>query len=157
ASGPVVASHSNCRAIVPGDRQITDDMIRAIASRGGVIGLNFYDEFLLPPDQYKKRKCRLSDVIAHVKHLADMLGTTRHIGLGTDMDGGVGRDDLPQELTTSADLPRVVEALNAAGFDDDDVTGIMSGNWLTFFRSVAATDLTQRFQRSQRSQRRRRR
>ncbi|MEO6436282.1 MAG: membrane dipeptidase, partial [Tepidisphaeraceae bacterium] len=70
ASGPVVASHSNCRAIVPGDRQITDEMIRAIASRGGVIGLNFYDEFLLPPDQYKKCKCRLSDVIAHVKHLA---------------------------------------------------------------------------------------
>jgi membrane dipeptidase len=108
-------------------------MIKAVAARGGVIGINFYDEFLLPPDQYKKRKCRMSDVIAHVKHMADLLGTTRHIALGTDMDGGVGRDDIPQELTTAADLPRVAEAISDAGFGDEDVAGIMSKNWLHFF------------------------
>lgn len=133
ATGPVIASHSNCRAIVPGDRQLSDDMIRAICARDGVIGINFYDEFLLPPDQYKRRKCRMDDLLAHVKHMADLLGTTRHIALGTDMDGGVGRDDIPQELTTAADLPRVADALNAAGFTDHDVTDIMSANWLRFF------------------------
>jgi membrane dipeptidase len=134
ATGPVIASHSNCRAIVPGDRQLSDEMIKAIASRDGVIGINFYDEFLLPPSEYKKRKCRLSDVIAHVKHIADLLGTTKHIALGTDLDGGVGRDDIPQELTTAADLPRVAEALSDAGNGDQDVVGIMSKNWLDFFR-----------------------
>ena len=133
ATGPVIASHSNCRAIVPGDRQLSDDMIRAIAARDGVIGINFYDEFLLPPEQYKKRKCRMDDLLAHIKHMADLLGATRHIALGTDMDGGVGRDDIPQELTTAADLPRVAEALSSAGFGDDDVRGIMSANWLRFF------------------------
>ena len=134
ATGPVIASHCNCRAIVPGDRQISDDMIRALAKRDAVIGINFYDEFLLPPEQYKKRKCRMSDIVDHVKHLADVMGTARHIALGTDMDGGVGRDDIPFEISTAADLPVVAEHLSAAGFSDDDVRGIMSENWLRFFR-----------------------
>ena len=134
ATGPIIASHSNCRAIVPGDRQLSDAMIRAIVQRDGVIGINFYDEFLLPPEQYKKRKCRMSDIVAHVKHMADVIGETKHIALGTDMDGGVGRDDIPFELSTAADLPVVAEHLSAAGLSDDDVRGIMGGNWLRFFR-----------------------
>ena len=133
ASGSVMASHSNCRAIVPTDRHLSDQMIKAIAARGGVIGINFYDQFLMRPHEYKKRKCTLADLIAHIQHMADLLGTAKHIGLGTDMDGGVGRDDIPQELTTAADLPRVAEGLSSTGFSDDDVTGIMSGNWLRFF------------------------
>jgi membrane dipeptidase len=134
ASGPVIASHSNCRAIVPGDRQLSDAMIRAIVQRDGVIGLNFYDEFLLPPEQYKKRRCRMSDIIAHVKHLANVIGDAKHIAIGTDMDGGVGRDDIPFELSTAADMPVVADHLSAAGFSDEDVRGIMGGNWLRFFR-----------------------
>jgi len=134
ATGPVIASHSNCRKIVPGDRQLSDEMIRAIVQRDGVIGLNFYDEFLLPPSEYKKRRCRMSDIIAHVKHLASVIGDAKHIALGTDMDGGVGRDDIPFELSTAADLPVVADHLSAAGFSDEDVRGIMGGNWLRFFK-----------------------
>ena len=133
ATGPIIASHSNCRAIVPGDRQLSDAMIRAIVQRDGVIGLNFYDEFLLPPEQYKKRRCRMSDIIAHVRRMADLIGSTRYIALGTDMDGGVGRDDIPFELSTAADLPIVAEHLSTAGFPDEEVLGIMGGNWLRFF------------------------
>lgn len=133
ASGPVIASHSNCRKIVPGDRQLSDEMIRALVQRDGVIGINFYDEFLLPPEQYKKRRCRMSDVIAHVKHMTDVIGNANHVALGTDLDGGVGRDDIPFELSTAADLPVVADYLSAAGFADDDVRGIMGGNWLRFF------------------------
>jgi len=130
---PVMASHSNCRAIVPADRQISDEMIKAIAQRKGVIGLNFYDQFLLPPEQYKKRRCTLADLVAHIKHICDLVGSAAHVGLGTDMDGGVGREDIPQEITTAADLPRVADALASAGFGDEDITAIMSGNWLGFF------------------------
>jgi membrane dipeptidase len=133
ASGPVMASHSNCRAIVPTDRQLSDAMIRAIASRGGVIGINSYDRFLMPPDVYRTRRCQLADLAAHVKHMADLLGTATNIGLGTDLDGGVGRDDIPCELTTAADLPRVADALSTAKFNDADVAGIMAQNWLRFF------------------------
>ena len=136
AGGPVIASHSNCRTIVPGDRQLSDEMIRAIAARDGVIGLVFYDEFLLPPDQYKRRRCRMDDLIAHAKHIADLLGHAKHIALGSDMDGGVGRDDIPLELTTAADLPIIADHLSSAGFADADVRGIMGGNWLRFFRQA---------------------
>ena len=134
AGGPVIASHSNCRAIVPGDRQLSDGMIKAIATRGGVIGVNFYDEFLLPPEQWKKRRCKMSDVIAHIKHLCDVTGDATRVAIGTDMDGGVGRDDIPFELSTAADLPVVADHLSAAGFGDEDVRGIMGANWLRFFR-----------------------
>lgn len=134
ATGPVMASHSNCRKIVPSDRQLSDEMIRAIVGRDGVIGLNFYDEFLLPPHEYKTRRCRMSDVVAHVKHLTEVIGDAKHVAIGTDMDGGVGRDDIPFELATAADLPVVADHLSAAGFGDDDVRGIMGENWLRFFR-----------------------
>jgi membrane dipeptidase len=133
-TGPVMGSHSNCRVIVPNDRQITDEMIHEIARRGGVIGLNFYDQFLMPPEEYRKRPCRLSDVIAHIKRICDLTGSANHVALGTDMDGGVGRDDIPNEIRTSADLPKVGEALTSAGFNNDDVTRILGGNWLRFFR-----------------------
>lgn len=133
SAGPVIASHSNCRAIVPGDRHLSDDMIRAIAQRGGVIGMNFYDKFLLPPDQHGKRRAALADVVNHIKHICDLTGSANHVGIGTDMDGGLGREQIPHEITTAADLSRLADALSGAGFADADVTKVMSGNWLGFF------------------------
>jgi membrane dipeptidase len=132
-NGPVIASHSNCRAIVPTDRQLSDEMIRALIKRGGVIGINFFDKFLLPPTEYGKRRARLADVVAHVKHICDLAGNVKQIGLGTDMDGGLGREQIPEEIGTSADLARVAEALSAGGFSDGDVAGVMGGNWVRFF------------------------
>ncbi len=134
SAGPVMASHSNCRAIVPTDRQLSDDMARAIFARGGVVGINFFDKFLLPPAQYKKRRATLADVATHVRHLCDLAGDAAHVGLGTDMDGGLGRDEIPVEITTSGDLPRAADALSAAGFDDAAVAGVMGGNWDRYFR-----------------------
>jgi membrane dipeptidase len=140
SAGPVIASHSNCRAIVPGERQLSDEMIRAIASRNGVIGINFFDAFLLPPDQ-PKRRATLSDVINHIQHICDLAGSAAHIGLGTDMDGGFGRDQIPLEIQTSADLPRVADALSRENFSDDDIRGIMGQNWVNYFtRNLAAAD-----------------
>ncbi len=136
ATGPVMASHSNCRAIVPTDRQLSDDMIKALIARGGVIGMNFYDKFLIPPDEYGNRRATLVDLVRHVKHIADLAGNASHVALGTDMDGGLGREQIPEEITTSADLPRVADALSAGGFGDDDVRNIMGGNWLRFFHDA---------------------
>lgn len=133
-NGPVMASHSNCRVIVPNDRQITDEMVREIARRGGVVGINFYDQFLIPPEEYRKRPCALSDVIAHMKRVCDLTGSANHVALGTDMDGGVGRDDIPQEIRTSADLPKVGDALAGSGFNNDEVARVLGRNWLDFFR-----------------------
>jgi membrane dipeptidase len=132
--GPVMASHSNCRTFVPTDRQLSDDMARAIAARHGMLGINFYDKFLLTPDQYGKRRATLNDVVRHMRYWCDLIGDARHVGIGTDMDGGLGRDEIPREMITSADLPRLADALSAADFGDDDVRAIMGGNWLEFLR-----------------------
>jgi membrane dipeptidase len=134
ASGPVMASHSNCRAYVPTDRQLSDPMIKALIARGGVIGMNFYDKFLLAPEEYGSRRATLADLIRHIRHIADLAGNANHVAIGTDMDGGLGRDQIPQEIQTSADLPKIADTLSDAGFGDDDVANIMGGNWLRFFR-----------------------
>jgi membrane dipeptidase len=128
-----MASHSNCRAIVPTDRQLSDDMIKAIATRGGVIGINFFDRFLLRPDEIGKRRARLTDVADHLKRMTDLTGSARHVGIGTDMDGGFGMENIPEEIRTSADMPRMADALRVGGFADADVEGIMGGNWVRFF------------------------
>jgi membrane dipeptidase len=132
-AGPVIASHSNCRSIVPTDRQLSDDMIRAIVKRDGVIGINFFDKFLLPPAEYGKRRATLADVVTHLRHICDLAGDAAHVALGTDMDGGLGRDQIPEEILTSADLPRVGDALCAAGFGDADIAAILGENWLRYF------------------------
>jgi len=138
ASGPVMASHSNCRAIVPTDRQLSDDMIRALASRGGVIGINFYDKFLLPPGEYGTRPASLADVVRHIRHVCDLTGSANHVGIGTDMDGGFGAEHLPAEIRTSADLPRLADALSASEFTDAHIHAVLAGNWTQFFqRSVS--------------------
>ena len=131
--GPVVASHSNCRAIVPTDRQLSDEMAKAIVARGGVIGINFFDKFLLPPAEYGTRRATLADVVRHVRHFCDLAGDSAHVGVGTDMDGGLGRNEIPMEIENSGDLPRLADALAAGGFDDAAVAGVMGGNWMRFF------------------------
>lgn len=135
SDGPVMASHSNCRSIVPTDRQLSDEMIRAVIGRGGVIGINFFDKFLLPPEEYGSRRATLTDVVLHVRHICQLAGNSNHVGLGTDMDGGLGREQIPVEIRTSADLPRVGDALIAAGFDDAAIAAILGANWIRFFEA----------------------
>ncbi|MGH7176237.1 MAG: dipeptidase [Tepidisphaeraceae bacterium] len=132
--GPIIASHSNCRAIVPGDRHLSDQMIRALIARGGVVGINLFHKFLLPPDEHGKRRATLNDVVRHVNHICELAGNANHVGLGTDMDGGLGREQIPVEIQTSADLPRVGDALSASGFGDVDVNAIISENWTQFMQ-----------------------
>ena len=131
--GPVMASHSNCRAIVPTDRQLSDEMIRAIVARGGVIGINFFDRFLIPPAEYKSRRASLDDVVHHIQHICEIAGNAAHVAIGTDMDGGLGKEQIPQEITASSDLPLLKDALRAAGFTSHAIDGIMWRNWLEFF------------------------
>lgn len=129
----IIASHSNCRSIVkadPNERHLTDAMIRAIAQRGGVIGINFFDKFLLPYDQHGKRRATLDDVVAHVKHICNLTGSADHVAIGTDMDGGLGREQIPQEVVTAADLPKVGVKLQGAGWSETDIQKVLSGNWM---------------------------
>lgn len=134
SSGPVIASHSNCRAIVPTDRQLSDEMIRAIVQRGGVIGINYYDKFLLPAEEHGRRRATHADVVRHMKRICDLAGNADQVAIGTDLDGGLGREQVPVEITTIADLGKLADALSSAGFADAMIANILGGNWVRYFR-----------------------
>ena len=142
AQRPICASHSNCRALVqedPNKRHLDDRHIRAITSRGGVIGVVLYDKFLIPPEERKRRRATLADVVRHVDHICQLCGSARHVGIGSDLDGGFGREHTPEELQTAADLPRLAEALSEAGYGDEDVLRVMGMNWREFFARALPT------------------
>jgi membrane dipeptidase len=132
-TGPVMASHSNCRHYVPTDRQLSDEMIRAVIARGGVIGINFFDKFLLSPDVYGKRKATFADVVRHIRHICELAGNANHVAIGTDFDGGFGLEQVPAELKSGADLGLLGPELEKAGYFEKDIRLILGENWRRFF------------------------
>lgn len=107
----VIASHSNAQTLLPeNERHLTDAQIGAIRDRGGWIGLNLYGRFLAAD-----RRATLDDCVAHTMHVAGIAGADR-VGLGSDLDGGFGREALPAELQSPSDYPRLLDALERAGF-----------------------------------------
>jgi membrane dipeptidase len=131
--GPVLASHSNCRALVPGDRQLTDEMIRLLAQRDAVIGAAM-DAWMLYPDWVKGQTTNevvgLKDVVDHIDHVCQVTGSARHAAIGTDLDGGYGTEQSPRDLDTIADLQTIPSMLRDRGYAEADVEAIMHGNWL---------------------------
>lgn len=130
--GTVIASHSNCRAYVNTDRQLSDEMIRTIIQRDGVIGIVMYNRFLREgwDKSARKESVTLRDAVQHIQHICDLAGDTQHVGIGTDFDGGFGAESTPAEIDTVADLQKLGEALAAARFSDEDILNILSGNWI---------------------------
>jgi membrane dipeptidase len=131
--GPVLASHSNCRALVPGDRQLTDEMIRLLGQRDAVIGAAM-DNWMLYPDWIKGQTTNevvtLKDVVDHIDHVCQITGSARHAAIGTDLDGGYGTEQSPSDLDTIADLQNIPALLRDRGYAEADVEAIMHGNWL---------------------------
>ena len=136
--GTVIASHSNCRAFVNTDRQLSDEMIRAIIARDGVIGTVYYDGFIKEgwDKSAKKDAVTLADAVWHAQHICDLAGDARHVGIGSDFDGGFGMESTPREIDTAADLWKLGDALSAASFRDADIANILAGNWIRLLRRV---------------------
>jgi membrane dipeptidase len=138
-SGPVLASHTNCRALVPGDRQFDDDQIRAVISRGGVIGTAF-DAWMLVPnwkqDSVVHPRVTLEHVVDHMDHICQIAGNAQHVAIGSDLDGGYGTEQCPEDLDTIADLQKIAQLLRRRGYSAEEVESMMHGNWMRFFRSA---------------------
>jgi membrane dipeptidase len=131
--GTVIASHSNCRSLVPGDRHLTDEMIAAIAERGGVIGTVMANQFLVADWEHRDSTVApvtLADAIRHIDHLCEVTSSTLHCGIGSDFDGGFGVESTPMEFDSVADLSLLPAALAQAGYGAAEVDGIMGANWL---------------------------
>ncbi len=128
--GPIIASHSNCRVFTPTDRHLSDDMIRALAQRDSVIGIVPVNYFLHGDWSNTNRfPVGLDQMVKHIDHICQLVGDARHVGIGSDIDGGFGRDETPQEMDTVTDLAKLADALRSASYKEEDIISIMSGNW----------------------------
>ena len=136
--GRIMASHSNCRALAAGQRQLTDDQIRSITSRGGVIGSVLYAGMIDADFVYGEgtEAVTIDKLIDHVDHVCQLAGSAAHVGIGSDLDGGFGTEATPHGIDTIADLAKIGEAMARRGYTDDEVRGFMSDNWLRFWRDA---------------------
>lgn len=124
--GPFIASHSNCRALCDHNRNLTDDMIRALADKGGVMGMNFAPGFV------DKEKATVERVVDHIDHIVDLVGPD-HVGLGSDFDG-IG--STPMGLEDVSKMPNITVELVRREYRDEDIIKILGGNHLRVFRDL---------------------
>jgi membrane dipeptidase len=124
--GPIIASHSNAREIVAGDRQISDATAAEVARRDGMLGVSFYQHHLR-----RSGRSSLDDVVRHTVHLARAAGGPEHVGLGTDLDGGFDTRYAPfKDLAELKGLPGRLRK----HFSRAQVDGVMGANWIDFLR-----------------------
>ena len=137
--GHVWASHHNCRALVNNQRQLSDDQIRILIERGAVIG-GVMDAWMLTDgwvrgqSDPRKTGTNLNRLIDHYDHICQIAGNSRHIAIGSDLDGAFGREQSPYDLDTIADLQKLPGLLSNRGYSAEDIDGITHGNWLRFIR-----------------------
>lgn len=135
--GPVLASHSNPRHFVNSDRHLSDDMIRRLAERDGVMGIVFFNIFLL--EGWSASRDRKTDVSVNIPlemidHVCQVTGSAAHVGIGTDWDGGFGWESIPHPLDSHLDLWHMREWLAERGYPENDVQNILCGNFLRVLR-----------------------
>ena len=137
--GPTLASHHNCRSLVPGDRQLTDDQINNLIDKDGVIGVAL-DAWMLYPGwkrgETDNSVVSLEAVVDHIDHVCQIAGNTAHSAIGSDLDGGFGNEQTPHDLKSIADLQKLNELLDIRGYSSEDIDAIFYGNWLRFWENA---------------------
>jgi membrane dipeptidase len=123
SDAPLVASHSNAHALCPSPRNLTDDQLRSIGERRGLVGINFHVGFLRP-DGAHEADTPLRLIAEHAAHVAELAGA-ECVGLGSDFDGAT----MPAALGDVTGLPAVLDALRDAGFGASELDGIAWRNW----------------------------
>ncbi len=138
-NGPVWASHHNCRALADWNRQLSDDQIRVLVERGAVIGMAFDAIMMVHGWTHHRSKpsdfnLKMEKICEHIDHICQIAGNAKHVGIGTDLDGGYGTEQTPMDLDTIADLVTLTQPLLRRGYSAEDIDGIFSGNFLRFLR-----------------------
>lgn len=142
--GTVWASHQNCRALVPGERQFSDEQLKLLIERGAVVGgaldtWMLYPEFEMGKHDPKTLGIRLESLADHFDHICQLSGNCLHIGFGTDLDGLFGTEQTPCDLDTIADIVKFDEILMQRGYTKEDIINIFSGNWLRLLKRTWAS------------------
>ena len=137
--GAVWASHSNCRSLVPHQRQFADEQIRELVARDAVIGVAF-DAWMLVPGWVRRESTperagvTLETVLDHIDRICQIAGNAHHCGIGTDLDGAFGREQCPSDVHTIADLARIPALLAQRGYTGADIEAIAHGNFIRLLR-----------------------
>ncbi|MCA9198619.1 MAG: membrane dipeptidase [Planctomycetales bacterium] len=140
-SGPVLASHQNCRSLVAGQRQFPDSQIQTIIDRGGILGIAF-DAWMLHPGWQRGKTVaettprsvvQIDAAANHIDHICQLAGNCQHVAFGSDLDGGYGTEQTPTGLERISDLQKFDEILTKRGYSSTDIDAIFYGNWLRFF------------------------
>lgn len=135
--GPVWASHSNCRSLVNHNRQFNDEQLMALIEKGAVIGMPL-DAWMMVPNWVRGQSnpkdmgVSLEKMVDNIDHICQLAGNSKHVGLGTDLDGAFGKEQSPYDLDTIADLQLLPELLTARGYGSEDVENIMHANFIQF-------------------------
>ncbi len=135
--GSVLASHNNCRALVPHQRQFDNRQIHAVIAHDGVIGVAL-DNWMVRPGWTRgardNERVTLAHVADHIDHICQQAGNSAHAAIGSDLDGGFGSEQSPADLDTIADLQQLSDILSQRGYSDEDIASIMHRNWLRLLR-----------------------
>ena len=141
--GPLHASHCMCRVLVPGQRHLSDEMIKAVTDRGGVIGMVFAEPMLNPAWNFDDAASfqpvaerTMSAVVDHIEHICSLTGNSDHVAIGSDLDGGFGREWAPTDYDTIDDLQTFLDIVERRGFKQEDVAKIAHGNLLRLLRNA---------------------
>lgn len=137
----LLASHSNAQALLKdsaGNRHLSDRAIDGIVERDGVIGIVPFNQFLKPGWRIgdQRQEVRIEHVIAQMDYICQRAGDARHVGLGTDFDGGFGLQSVPVGIDSIADLIKLAPALAERGYSDEEIAGVLGGNWIRLLRRV---------------------
>ncbi len=135
-SGATIASHHNCRTLVPGDRQLADQQIKLLLQRDAVIGTSFDARMLHPGwtrGETKPEEVAIESVANQIDHICQLAGNAGHCAFGTDLDGGFGNEQTPGAIGTIADVHKLEDILAIRGYSAADIDGIFFGNWLRLF------------------------
>lgn len=134
--GVVIATHSNARALLQGseipDRHLSDLVIKRIAEREGVIGVVPYNRFLSGDWRIgdPRELVSFERVLDQMDHMCQIVGGADHVAIGSDFDGGFGLEKVPVGIDSVADLQLIGDELSSRGYEQSDVSAILSGNWL---------------------------
>ena len=140
-NGNLWASHNNCRKFVNHNRQFSDDQIKEIIRRDGVIGVPL-DAWMMVPNWIRGKSTpetmgvTLNQMIENIDHICQLSGNSNHVGIGTDLDGAFGIEQTPTDIDTIADLQKVPLMLKKIGFSESDVEKVMNKNFISFLRRV---------------------
>lgn len=139
--GTVIASHSNPHPFLPTDRGLDDTMINLLADRGGVVGIMPYNRYLVPGWARGNPRDLVSlDTVAQaIDYVVQLTGSSQHVGIGSDFDGGFGLESIPEGMDSIADFVMLAETLNNWGYSQTDIDAVMYGNWLRILKNTLPT------------------